>query len=116
MLHQHEYLVANLRAELDQLRQLADRQEQLAAKPHLQEAAQTRMNVGYFQQCHLTERQKRLFHGGGKPVLSVKEDKHFYFGSDLRLAADKLCIMQHDILVACTQEVTVWGNLTQYFQ
>ncbi|MNV44939.1 hypothetical protein D3C71_1367190 [compost metagenome] len=55
MLHDDIYAVADLRVKLLQLGKLADRQQKLASKSHLQEAAEPGVNVCHLQQRHFTK-------------------------------------------------------------
>jgi hypothetical protein len=56
------HAISDLRAKLLQIRQLAKGQQQLAAKPHVQKIAETRMHIGHFQQCNLAKLNERLLH------------------------------------------------------
>ncbi|MNN37363.1 hypothetical protein D3C81_1513100 [compost metagenome] len=63
---------------LSELRQLANRKQQLTAEPHLQKAAQTRMHIGNLQQCKLTKGQVRLLHCCGQSILGIKKEEYLY--------------------------------------
>ncbi|CDN45434.1 hypothetical protein BN871_HM_00210 [Paenibacillus sp. P22] len=94
MRQRHVDLIARQRTEVDELRQLRERQQQLPSETDLEEAAETRMNVRDSQPLQLSEPDQRLFHRGGQSVVGIVEQEHFQLLPFLRLMSIRLAVVQ----------------------